>query len=141
MRANHDIRQCFWVSLSPSTPPNKNGLPFRINRSIWPTTMSCKYIKNFSELCDLVLQIICVQITLVNDLMIRRALPPATPIILFFLLVGYHGENIYIFLPEYEKEVGWENIQKTLRKVGWGGVGEGSGGEESRYPGAHMGNI
>ena len=62
-------------------------------------------MKKLSELCDLVLQIICVQITLVNDLMIRRALSPAAPVLLFFLLVGYHGENIYIFLPEYEKEV------------------------------------
>ena len=26
--------------------------------------------------------------------------------------MGYHGENIYIFLPEYEKEVRWENTFK-----------------------------
>ena len=46
-------------------------------------------------------------------------MPPA---LLFFLLVGYHGENIYIFLPEYEKEVRWENTFKRRWEMS-GGVG------------------
>ena len=62
-------------------------------------------LTKLSELCDLVLQIICIQITLVNDLMIRGALPPRGPRSIIFLLEGYHGENIFIFILEYEKEV------------------------------------
>ena len=34
-----------------------------------------------------------------------------------------------------------EYIQKTWRKVGWGGVAEGSGQGEGRRVGPHMGNI
>ena len=97
----------FWVSLCPSTPPNKNGLPVKINRSIWPTTSHVRtwkcgvnYAIHFSKK--------------------------------YAFELGYHGGNIYIFLPEYEKVFQWENKFKRLSEKSAGVV---------RRVGPHVGNI